>query len=343
MANIPSPLRFVPFLRPMVWGGRKLETQLHKVLPGEGPFGESWEISDHPLHESVVAAGPLAGTTLRDLMRQHAREIVGEDADNNSRFPWLLKFLDANDWLSVQVHPGDESVERLWPGECGKTEAWFVLAAEPKSRIYAGLLPGVGREDFRKGLARGDVAKLLHSFTPKPGDCVLLPAGTVHALGGGVLLAEIQQTSDATFRLFDWNRLDRDGKPRKLHMEEGLAAIDWKRGPVTAIHAAEFARPFSGASGLLAQALVRCPYFQLSFVKHARPFVLGGRDVMQVMIVLAGQVAVKDETMTPGQTWLLPACLQETTFVPQPFVACLLGTLPKMDPSEGERDHEGPH
>jgi mannose-6-phosphate isomerase len=220
-----GPLRFHPFLRPMVWGGRKLENW-NKRLPTPDPYGESWDLSDHALHASVVVCGPRTGKTLRQLMEQERDAVLGQIQALRRTFPWLVKFLDAKDWLSVQVHPDDRQAERLWPGEGGKTEAWFVLEAEPGSRIYAGLLPGVDEARFRAALAAGRVGECLHQFAPRPGDCVFLPAGTVHAVGGGVLMAEVQQTSDATFRLFDWNRRDAAGKARTLHIEEGLACID---------------------------------------------------------------------------------------------------------------------
>src|SRR5207244_4153139 len=156
--------------------------------------GESWEISDHPLHRSVVANTPLAGATLRHLMETRRDEMMGL-ASVRATFPLLVKYLDANDWLSVQVHPDEEAVKKLWPGEGSKTEAWFTVDAAPGSRIYAGLLPGVGERELRAALHAGTVAECLHSFEPHPGDCVLLPAGAVHAVGGGVLLAEVQQTS----------------------------------------------------------------------------------------------------------------------------------------------------
>src|SRR5438105_14695598 len=139
------PLPFEPFLRPMVWGGRRLGEVLGKPLPTKEPYGESWEISDHMLHRSVIAAGPGAGQSLRQLMETERSALLGEAAAAHEIFPWLVKFLDARDWLSVQVHPDDENVGRLWPGEGGKTEAWFVLAADPRSRVYAGLVPGTNK------------------------------------------------------------------------------------------------------------------------------------------------------------------------------------------------------
>src|SRR5207248_4186771 len=174
------------------------------------------------------------------LLETERAELLGPAAAACPTFPWLVKFLDCNDWLSVQVHPPEEAVKRLWPGEGSKTEAWFVLDTAPGSRIYAGLLPGTDAARLRAALKTGTVAECLHQFTPRPGDCVFLPAGTVHAVGGGVLMAEVQQTSDATFRLFDWDRRDAQGKSRTLHVEEALACIDWSRGPVTPERVADF-------------------------------------------------------------------------------------------------------
>src|SRR5262245_14789148 len=190
---VNTPVRFHPYLRPMVWGGRRLAA-LGKALPTGEPYGESWELSDHLSHQSAVAEGPHAGLTLRSLLAQAPEAVLGDGADPQAPFPWLVKFLDACDWLSVQVHPDEEKVKTLWPGEGPKTEAWFVLDALPGSRIYAGLQPGVDEKALRAAVEAGTVADCLHQFEPSPGDCLFLPAGTVHAVGGGVLLAEVQQT-----------------------------------------------------------------------------------------------------------------------------------------------------
>src|SRR5262245_60127583 len=214
-----EPLVFEPFLRSMVWGGRRLSEWFGKRLP-QGPVGESWEISAHPQHVSRVAEGPFLGQSLDDLCRCNSREIFGASAPADGRFPLLIKLLDCRDWLSVQVHPTDDIAARLLAGERGKTEAWVVLGADPDARIYAGLVPGTTRADLEARLGHGSVADCLHSFTPRVGDCLFLPAGTVHAVGGGIVLAEVQQCSDATFRLFDWNRVGLDGKPRPLHVHE---------------------------------------------------------------------------------------------------------------------------
>src|SRR5205823_1669577 len=156
---------------------------------------------------------------------------------------------DACDWLSVQGHPDEEAVLRLWPGEGSQTEAWFILAARPGSRVYAGLKTGVDEKQMRAALTAGTVADCLHQWEPRPGDCLFLPAGTVHAVGGGVLMAEVQQTSDATFRLFDWNRRDSAGVARKLHIEEALACIDWNGGPVEPVRASGYVGRICNPSG----------------------------------------------------------------------------------------------
>jgi mannose-6-phosphate isomerase len=321
--SIAQPLRFTPFVRPMVWGGRRLGEALGKTLSTAGPHGESWEVSDHRSHHSVVASRQHAGKTLRALMEQERAALLGSAAAAHETFPWLIKFLDACDWLSVQVHPDEGAVQTLWPGEGPKTEAWFILDAAPGSRIYAGLVPGTDEKRFRSALQSGSVLDCLHAFTPQPGDCVFLPAGTVHAVGGGVLMAEVQQTSDATFRLFDWNRVDAQGKPRTLHIEEGLAAIDWKQGPVSPVRVAGFDRPANRRT-----PLVRCPYFTLEYVQATAPFEVGGDGRLHAAIVLRGRGRLGDEPVAAGQTLLLPAALPALHCTPEPDLGILLCTLP---------------
>jgi mannose-6-phosphate isomerase len=321
-----TPLRFVPFLRPMVWGGRRLGEFLGKQLPTEEPYGESWEISDHPLHFSVVADGPLAGRSLRELMASNAGGLLGSAAGNHTTFPWLVKFLDARDRLSVQVHPDADAVRRLAPGERSKSEAWVVLDAAPGSRIWAGLLPGVTEAKLRDALRQGTVADCLHQFTPRPGDCVYLPAGTVHAVGG-VLLAEIQETSDATFRLFDWNRRDSEGNPRRLHIEEAIASIHWQQAPVSPVRAFE-----PGAKSRRRLSLVRCPHFHLDCLQEDQPFRCGGTNRVEVLVIVQGaghwSTPAGDLPLRAGEAWVLPAALAATECVPQGQLGALLCKLP---------------
>lgn len=323
------PLRFESYLRPMVWGGRRLGEVLGKSLPGDGPYGEAWEISDHPSHASIVSDGPYKGQTLRHLMEHDAAALLGASEARYPRFPWLVKLLDANDWLSVQVHPNDEQAARLWPGESGKTEAWFILAAAPNSRIYAGLLPGVDEKSLRNALHNGTVGACLHSFAPHPGDCLFLPAGTVHAVGGGVLMAEVQQTSDATFRLYDWDRRDANGQMRPLHIEQALACINWSSGPAQPVRPANYP---GGASPLFRQSLAQCPYFNLEYLHCREPFSCGS-GVLQVLLVLHGrgrlETSAGEWKLVPGDTLLLPAALDSLTCHPDGEWGLLLSSLPQ--------------
>lgn len=324
------PLRFQPVFQRYLWGGQRLRTLLGKDA-GEGPCAESWEVCDHGPDQSVVAAGPLAGRTLHDLVRAFGRDLLGPAADHvdgrlppedpRSRFPLLVKLLDAAKTLSVQVHPNDEQAARLDPPDLGKTEAWVVLDAAAGSVIYAGLRPGVGRAALEAALRSGECEALLHRFEARVGDCAFIPAGTVHALGAGLLVAEIQQASDTTFRLFDWGRLGPDGRPRPLHVEQALETIDFARGPVQAQTPGPAGRP--GAS-----RLVECPHFNLERWTIEGRQEAGGDGRFHVLMVLEGEAAVEGDPvrqwLRPGATLLLPAVLGPVGVTPRDARAMLL-------------------
>src|SRR5947209_8560483 len=244
MTAVPLyPLRFEPIFKPAIWGGRRL-AEMFPDAPAEGPIGEAWVLSDQGDDVSVVADGPLAGTTLRELMRDRRRDLLGPSLAHHETFPLLFKIIDARESLSVQVHPNDELAQSLAGVPRGKTEAWVVLHSEPGSRIYAGLKEGVNRPRLERAIADATLAECLHSFEPTIGDCVYLPAGTVHALGAGITVFEVQQTCDTTYRLFDWNRVDATtGRPRDLHIEKALACIDFTRGPVQPAEPREMVHP----------------------------------------------------------------------------------------------------
>ena len=257
--RMTEPLVFDSFCRPQVWGGRYLGDFLGRHLPASGPYGEAWDLSSQPLHESRVIEGPFVGRSLGDLWTHFGMELTGREP--RGAFPLLLKWLECRELLSVQVHPGDEMARRVLNEPYGKSEAWVVISAEPTARVYAGLRPQSTREDVIFHLNAGTLQECLHSFVPKVGDCISIPAGTIHAAGGGLVLAEVQQSSDATFRLFDWNRLGFDGKPRPLQIDRALEAIDWKQGPVSPIiPSAVIGQSFTGA---LAETLLNGNGFQL--------------------------------------------------------------------------------
>lgn len=223
MSQIPLyPLRFEPIFEYRVWGGRRLADILSAPLPGEGPIGEAWILSDRDEHMSHVANGSLRGRTIGELREQFPEQLMGALAHRFPRFPLLLKFLDAHKMLSVQVHPSDAHKDLLPAGETGKTEAWVVLEAGTESRIYAGLKPGTTAGILRRALTNDTVADHLVCIAPKPGDGVFIPAGTVHTLGGDIVVFEIQRNGDVTFRLYDWGHVDaKTGKPRGTRSRSG--------------------------------------------------------------------------------------------------------------------------
>jgi mannose-6-phosphate isomerase len=219
------PLTFQPILKERIWGGRNLAALYAKALPPERRIGESWEISDRPGDESVIARGPLQGKTLHWLMELCPAELLGPRRKMPPRFPLLIKIIDARETLSLQVHPPPDKAAQL--GGEPKTEMWYVVQAGPGAEFFAGLKKGVSRAEFETKLSRQTVAECFHRIPVKPGDALFLPSGRVHALGTGTVIFEIQQNSDTTYRVFDWNRLDEHGKGRPLHVEQSLASIDF--------------------------------------------------------------------------------------------------------------------
>ena len=320
------PLAFEPILKSLIWGGRRLGTVLNKPIGDGEHYAESWEISDHRDDVSRVRNGRLAGASLRDLVRDRGEELLGPGlvgtASRKGQFPLLVKFLDANDVLSVQVHP-DDTLGRRLADDNGKTEAWVIVHAEPGSLIYAGLRPGVTREAFAGAMKSGDVEPLLHRFEARPGDCVMIPAGTMHAIGAGVVLAEIQQMSDATFRVFDWGRVGPDGKPRTLHPAQALESTDFAAGPVDPVPA----RP-EPVDGGTRERLASCPYFALERLRLTGPARVGRDDRFTILIGLGGEAEVisggESTHLGFGQTLLLPASIGACEVVPREGIGAVV-------------------
>lgn len=306
-----SPLRFDPLLRRYLWGGRRLETVLGKSLPPGHDYAESWEVVDHGNDQSVVATGPLSRMTLGQLCREQGQAIFGK---NNPlpQFPLLYKFLDAQHDLSVQVHPNDTQAARLDPPDLGKTEAWVVLAAEPGSKLYVGLQPNVDRQSLAFAIEQGVAEECLHHFEPRVGDSILIPAGTVHAIGAGLVIAEIQQSSDTTFRLFDWNRVDAESQPRPLHIQEALDVIDFDRGP------GEPSSPEQISNAT--ERLVRCEKFILDRHRIDASLEIDNDEQFHILSVIEGRVELTSDPaggpLGRGETALLPASRAATQIVP---------------------------
>jgi mannose-6-phosphate isomerase len=287
------PLRLAPLFQPYLWGGRRLAEQLGKPLPADGVWAESWEIVDHGTRCSVVAEGPLAGWSLHDCLEADRLGVLGRH-HQHPHFPLLLKYLDCHQTLSVQVHPDDAYAAAMSPPDLGKTEAWYIVSAEPESVIYAGLRPGVDRVQLEAALEQGDLVPCLNRLSVAPGECIFIPAGTVHALGGGLLVAEIQQASDTTFRLYDWDRVGTDGQPRPLHVEQALQVIDFGAAPIEPT-----APQPSDVEG--AQQLVGCSKFRLDLIDQPGEYLLPMADESWIVTVPQGQVCI---TTGDQQTWL---------------------------------------
>jgi len=327
MSDTPLyPLRFEPIYQYRLWGGRRLSNWLTAPLP-DGPIGEAWILSDRADRPSQVADGPLKGRTIAQLMHQSSDQLLGNLATRFRRFPLLLKLLDAREMLSVQVHPSDAHKDLIPAGESGKTEAWVVLEAGAKSRIYAGLKPGVTQADLRRALTAGDVADLVACFGPKPGDGVFIPAGTVHSLGGGIVVFEIQQNSDSTFRLYDWNHVDaKTGKPRALQVDQALACINF--GPSGAGLTAPVTEQ---TTPVLRERLFHCDKFWLSRLRSESPFSVGAQGAPGVLLCIEGTGKVEHGATYPvarGNVYLLPAVVGPCTFRPDGAATLLEITIP---------------
>jgi mannose-6-phosphate isomerase len=318
------PLRFEPIFKSMLWGGRRLPAFLNRQSPTDGPIGEAWVLSDVEGNSSRVSEGHLAGITLRELLAHDPAAVLGSAPAPHGRFPLLLKFIDSRQELSVQVHPNDEQAARLGSGLFGKTEAWVILDACPNtSKIYAGFTEGITADHFRAALAERRTAATLHSFTPRPGDCVYLEAGTVHAIGANVLLFEVQQTSDITYRLYDWDRLDhKTGQPRQLHIEEGLACTDFGRGRCAPV------RPrLEVQEGIHHEHLVSCRHFTLMRRRSRVPFRVGAKGECRMVVCIEGQGELESRgqryPLACGDVMLLPAQVGECSCIPEREIAVL--------------------
>jgi mannose-6-phosphate isomerase len=315
------PLTFQPAFKERVWGGRELERLYAKKLPTGAIIGESWEISDRPGDASIIANGPLAGKDLRWLMENHSAEILGgAKPAADGRFPLLCKILDARDKLSLQVHPPASKAAEL-KGE-PKTEMWFIADATPDASLYVGLKHGVTRVEFERKIADGSVADCFHRIPVKAGDTMFLPSGRVHAIGDGLVIFEIQQNSDTTYRVFDWNRVGLDGQPRDLHIAQSLASIDFND------FEPELAQGRFTGNEVKVRPLVNDPLFNveaLEMKSDASGWLKPKK--LQIIAVTAGKLEIKSGAtavnLSAGQFSLIPASLERTEILAKSEAALL--------------------
>ena len=308
------PMKFAPIFQYRPWGGRRLAELLEVKIP-DGLVGEAWVLSDREEQASLVTDGPLQGKSINELLHYYREELMGDVAHHYDRFPLLLKFLDVSDRLSVQVHPADTQAAYIPAGEMGKTEAWVVLEANAGSKIYAGLRDGTEKSALRKAITDDQVAEFLSELCPKTGDCVFVEARTVHSLED-VVVFEIQENSDVTYRLYDWNRVDpKTGKHRELEVESALACVDFNRKPV------KFSVPqVIDRSPVVREKLFDCSHFEVNRITGSNEFLLGSHKAPTVLVSLDGSGEIHTDNdrarLAKGEVMLLPAALGACAFQP---------------------------
>lgn len=322
------PLRFDPIYQYRLWGGRRLASLFSAPLPGDGPIGEAWVLSDRTDHQSMVANGPLKGQTLGQVMEQFREPMMGKLSSRFSRFPLLLKFLDAREMLSVQVHPSDHRSALIPASDASKTEAWVVIEAAKGSLIYAGLKPGTTAGNLRQSLGDGTIADSLVSITPKPGDAIFVPAGTVHTLGNDVVVFEVQQNSDVTFRLYDWGHIDPKTKePRPLQVDQAFACIGFGASDGGLV-----APSVETTAPVERERLFDCDAFRLWRLLGQYPFFVGAAVEPRVLVGIAGSGQIMHNgipyAVGKGDVWLLPAEAGECAFQPSGEITLLEIAIP---------------
>ena len=313
--NILYPLKFKPILKEKIWGGNKLNTILEKNLPHNKKIGESWEISGVKDNISVVSNGQLAGNNLQELVEIYMGDLVGDKVFEKFgiEFPLLVKFIDANKVLSIQVHPDDE-LARKRHNAYGKTEMWYIIQADKDSEIITGFKQEINKEQYQKYFREGHLNQILNIEKAKTGEVFFIPAGRIHATGKGILLAEIQQTSDITYRIYDWDRKDKDGNSRELHTELALDAIDFSVYD-------NYKTPYKKTKNQ-SVSIAECKYFHTNILDFNKPIEKDYSliDSFIIIMCLKGSLLMHNknniEQVNPGETVLIPAFLDNVTFEP---------------------------
>jgi mannose-6-phosphate isomerase len=309
------PLKFETVLKEKVWGGDALATRFNKRANESLSIGESWELSAVAENQSVVSNGFLAGNNIEELIEVYMGDITGDSIFEKfgNEFPLLIKFIEAREDLSIQVHPNND-LARKRHNAYGKTEMWYILESKPGSKIYTGFKDGVTKEIYEEAVKKGSIDKLLNIETAEPGDAFFTPAGRVHAIGAGIVLVEIQQTSDITYRIFDWNRKNTGKEKRELHTDLALEAIDFKQSGKNKIRV----EPVINKS----ENLVSCEFFNTDILTFNRPLEKEyySNDSFVVYICIEGEFLIcwdgNSDKVTKGETVLLPAMIKEVILKP---------------------------
>jgi mannose-6-phosphate isomerase len=300
------PLKMAPVFKRYLWGGDNLRALYNKQTP-DGGAAESWEVSCHPNGRSAVANGVYAGRTLADVIQEHGAGILGQTVSVDEKFPLLLKLLDAGDRLSVQVHPSDDYAAAHENGEKGKTELWYILHCEPGARLVYGFRDGVTAEQYAKAAQGGGIEELLNFTEVQKGDVFFIPAGTVHAVGAGMIIAEIQQNSDTTYRVYDYNRVGADGVPRALHIDKALDVSSLSGASGNGKTAGDAVKEGEN----LRTRYIRCRYFTFEKLEVAEKSVEHTQGRMELLLFTEGGGEVGGERFSAGDAFVIPASLGE--------------------------------
>jgi len=321
MSSVPLyPLKFRPIMKDKIWGGQKIKTVLNKDFAPLDNCGETWEISGVPGNISVVSDGPLVGQPLPQLIESYQGELVGNKvfATSGTDFPLLVKFIDANQDLSIQVHPDDELAMSRHQS-LGKTEMWYIFQADPGSSLIAGFNRPLTKEEYLQHFNQGSLTDILNKELVAADDSFFIPAGRVHTIGKGLLLAEIQQTSDVTYRIYDFDRVDKDGNKRELHVEEALDAIDYQHYP-------QYKTAYDRSKNQVTE-LAQCHYFLVNRLYYDQPVARNYQqlDSFVIYVCVEGKLTInwsEDQfiTVEKGEAVLVPACIKELELIPEsPF------------------------
>ena len=324
---VPYPFKFRPIMKEKIWGGQKIRTELNKDFFPDENCGETWEISGVSGNISVVREGPLTGTKLPDLIETYKGQLVGNKVYQKEKndFPLLIKFIDANQDLSIQVHPNDE-LASMRHQSLGKTEMWYIFQADPGSQLISGFNQPLDRRKYREYFEQGRLMEILNQELVNPGDVFFVPAGRVHTIGKGILLAEIQQTSDVTYRIYDFDRVDKNGQSRELHTEAALDALDYQ-------HYSEYKTQYDHSSNQ-AVSLINCPYFDVNRLFYEKETTRSYHhlDSFVIYVCVAGKLRIywdgQHITMVKGEAVLVPANIKDLRLVPDPSFKILESYIP---------------
>lgn len=323
------PLFFQPILKKRLWGGQAL-SRYNKELPAQTPIGESWDISDHSEGHSIIMNGPLKGTSISAIFNKNKEELMGKNftAQAENPFPLLVKWIDANQLLSVQVHPTDEDAIRMKISDPGKTEFWHIIDAEPGAYLIKGWNQKVSPEIIEDALNNKELEKYLKKIPVQKGDTIFVPAGHVHSIGPGLIVCEIQQNSDTTFRLYDWNRTGTDGKPRMLHVKQALEVLDFNMDTDGKIDP----KPVIEEKDLSIQDILDCPYFSTKHYQCAKEITLDPTNACRILTFTEGTAIMRYQDMEivaqAGDSCILPASIDEVKLTPDDELI-FLETVPK--------------